>query len=240
MEIKHISKSFPGPSGRLTVFRDFSITLPEQEITVILGASGCGKTTLLNLLARFITPESGTITGNEGSISYLFQEPRLLPWRTVARNISLVLETHVHDQTVLKQRTSHVLSLVGLESFAGFYPHELSGGMRQRVSIARAFAFPSRLLLMDEPFQALDLDVKLSLVRAFTRSWEEDPRTAVFVTHDIQEALMVADTIVVFTPRPAQVRSMRRLKTPRQHRRLGEGELAEVEQQVIADVLAKS
>ncbi len=240
MDINHISKSFPGPSGMLTVFSEFSMTIPEQEITVILGASGCGKTTLLNLLARFITPDSGMITGNDGSISYLFQEPRLLPWRTVERNISLVLENHVQDNELLKQRTSRVLSLVGLESFARYYPHELSGGMRQRVSIARAFAFPSNLLLMDEPFQALDLDVKLSLVKAFVRSWEGDPRTAVFVTHDIQEALMVADSIVVFTPRPAQVRSIRRLKTPRKLRRLGEGELVEAEQQVVADVLKKS
>lgn len=238
MDIDRLQKRFASPSGDLRVFENLSMKFPENTITVILGPSGCGKTTLLNILAGFMPYDGGVIRRKPKQISYLFQEPRLLPWRTVERNISLVLEHHITDRVKQNEAVHHYLELVGLQSFAGHYPHELSGGMKQRASIARAFACPSQLLLMDEPFQALDLDLRISLVNSFTRLWEEDPKTTIFVTHDIQEALMVADTVAVFSKAPAQVRGTVKISIPRSQRSLEDAELSKVERKVLSLLLS--
>ncbi len=239
MVISSLDKYFSSPGGLLTVFRNFSIEFRDQEISVVVGPSGCGKTTLLNILAGFMKSDGGSISGRPEQVSYLFQEPRLLPWRTVERNTRLVLEAHIPDIGEQKKAVRHYLELVGLETFADHYPHELSGGMRQRAAIARAFACPSSLLLMDEPFQALDLDLRISLVKAFTRLWEEEPKTTVFVTHDIQEALMIADTITVFSHRPAQTMAAISVPVPRSDRSLDDPVLADIEQKVISLLLKK-
>jgi len=239
MEVKRLYKHFDSPAGALEVFRDFSLKLPDKKISVILGPSGCGKTTLLNIAAGFIPPDAGGIKQVPRRLSYLFQEPRLLPWRTVARNISIVIERHIPDKQKRSEAVSRYLELVGLDSFGGHYPHELSGGMRQRASIARAFACPSEMLLMDEPFQALDLDLRLSLVGTFTRLWEEEPKTTVFVTHDIQEALMIADVITVLSRRPAQVLDSFTVDIPRSERSLDDPALTSVEQQVVSLLLKR-
>ena len=239
MHIQGLCKRFFSSGSGVEVFQDFSMQLPDQEITAVLGPSGCGKTTLLNILAGFVVPDSGSIEGMPGTISYLFQEPRLLPWRTVERNISIVLEHHIADAARRRESVDHYLALVGLQEFAQAYPHELSGGMRQRASIARAFACPSRMLLMDEPFQALDLDLKISLVEAFTSLWEEDPKTAVFVTHDIQEALLVADSVAVFSKAPA--RELTRIPVPgrRKQRSLTDSALTAAEQEIVSVLLGR-
>ncbi len=239
MEIKNLSKSFSTPTGQLDVFEQFNLELPEREITAILGPSGCGKTTLLNILAGFLRQEEGEIIGRPKRVSYLFQEPRLLPWRTVEHNIRLVLQGEGSEPEKQIEAAEHYLELVGLGAFGNYYPHELSGGMRQRAAIARAFASHSQMLLMDEPFQALDLDLRISLVNSFIRLWEEYPKTTVFVTHDIQEALIVADQIVVFSRVPASILGTFRITQSRRERSLSAPELISVEQKVVELLLRK-
>ena len=200
--------SFTYSEDSRPVFENFSIELPASRVSVILGPSGCGKTTLLNLISGLLVPEHGDILRSEAGqpgFSVLFQEPRLLPWRTVRRNIEIVLEKK-YGRLKSRETAEHYLKLVDLEGYADYYPSGLSGGMRQRASIARAFAFPAGTILMDEPFQALDLGLKINLTSLFTSLWVEDRRTSVFVTHDINEAVLLGDEIFVLSgERPAQI-----------------------------------
>jgi NitT/TauT family transport system ATP-binding protein len=200
--VRGLSKSF----GGLEVLRRLSIRVPEHGILSVLGPSGCGKTTLLNVIAGTVRPDEGLVEGTgDGGVSYLFQEPRLLPWKTVSGNIEFVLQERM-EAGERRKAVASVIALVGLEEFRASRPAELSGGMKQRAAMARAFAYPSSVLLMDEPFRALDLPLKLGLMRAFLDLWERDLRTVLFVTHDIQEALFLGDDILVLSPRPAVVR----------------------------------
>lgn len=183
IELRNITKKY----GSLTVYDNFSLSLEEGKITCILGESGCGKTTLLNMLAG-VCPYEGEITPRQ-PCSYIFQQPRLVPNLTVAGNLSLVCKD--------RARIADMLSRAGLSEKAGAYPVELSGGQAQRVSIARAFAYPSGLILMDEPFSSLDTALKIRLMGVFCRLWEEEKRTAVFVTHDAEEAYMLAHRAIL-------------------------------------------
>ena len=211
------------------MLKGLTLSFDDKRVSVLLGPSGCGKTTLLNILSAVVRSDSGTIEGLDGlRVSYLFQEPRLLPWATVAGNIDLVLRD-TYDEPERGAIIRRFLHLVGLSKFERFYPDALSGGMRQRVAVARAFAFPGDLLLMDEPFQALDLVLKLSLMDSFETLWKEDMRTAVFVTHDIQEALLAGDDIYVLSSRPAQVVSHLRNDVPRSERSLRNDGILELE-----------
>ena len=191
--------------GELILFENLSVDFPKGAVSVILGPSGCGKTTLLHMLAGIVAPDSGVIETPGGRrISYLFQEPRLIPWRTVRQNLEFVLAgTASHSDSHAK--ALEALERVGIAEFADSYPSELSGGMRQRAVIARAFAYPGEILLMDEPLQALDLARKLDLAGWFLDLWAESRPTTIFVTHDIQEALVLGDTITIFSDPPARV-----------------------------------
>lgn len=182
-----VSKSY----GDTAVYKDFSLTVEEGSITCLLGASGCGKTTLLNMIAR-LTPYEGKIENVPERISYIFQEERLLPNLTVRQNVALVL-----GRGADRQKISEILEKVELSGKEDAYPSALSGGQAQRVSIARAFAYPSRLILMDEPFSSLDTALKIRLIDVFCRLWREERRTAVFVTHDVEEACMLAHRAIV-------------------------------------------
>lgn len=218
----------------LKVFDDFSLELPDRHVTAILGPSGCGKTTLLNLISGLLSPDSGEVSGVQGErISYLFQEPRLLPWKSVRKNIELVL-TPFFTPDELAERSLSFLDMVGLSRFADYFPHELSGGMRQRAAVARAFAYPAGLMLMDEPFQALDLHLKLALIGLFEKLWTRDKRTALFVTHDIQEAVLLGDSIVVLYGPPAVIQRKIRNPIPREQRSLKEHGILELEQQLYS------
>lgn len=182
-----VSKSYPsGP-----VYKDFSLSIEEGKITCLLGASGCGKTTLLNMLAGLL-PYQGRIAGVPGRVSYIFQEERLLPNLTVRGNVALVLGRRADAG-----RVADILKKVELSGKEDAFPAELSGGQAQRVSIARAFAYPSGLILMDEPFASLDTALKIRLIGVFCRLWEEEKRTAVFVTHDAEEAYMLSHRALV-------------------------------------------
>jgi NitT/TauT family transport system ATP-binding protein len=223
--------------GDLQVFRDFHLDLPEDSVTAILGPSGCGKTTLLNLISGTLQPDAGMIEGvRNRRISYLFQEPRLLPWRTVRGNVEFVLGSEIER----KERDAiidSVLREVELQAYARYYPEALSGGMRQRVAMARAFAYPADLLLMDEPFQALDLNLKLTLVNAFRTAWRSHRRTSVFVTHDIQEALILGDRILVIDGRPAVVKEEIVNTVPMDRRTLRDEEILALEKRLYDSIL---
>lgn len=230
IEIRDLQKSY----GELTVFHHFDLDIGESRVTALLGPSGCGKTTLLDIIAGTTAPDAGSISGNGGrKVGYVFQEPRLLPWKTVAGNIEFVLQD-LFEAADREERVREWAGLVGLDRFTGYYPHELSGGMRQRVGIARAFAFPSTMLLLDEPFQGLDLGLRLGLAKLFDEVWRSDRRTALFVTHEIGEALLLADDLFVLSPLPARIAAHFTIDVPHGERRPGRGELVEIERQLYA------
>lgn len=199
-QLKKIFKSF----GSLEILNDFSISFMKNQINCILGPSGCGKTTILNMLAGTIQADKGNIAGLPPRISYVFQEHRLLPWKTVRKNIEFVLRDQL-PADLLKERTERYLEIVEMAKFADYYPHHLSGGMKQRASLARAFSYDSELILMDEPFNSLDYKLKKNVGKAFIRLWEEDKRTVIFVTHDIDEAVELGHAIFVLSLPPVKL-----------------------------------
>ncbi len=200
--IKKLNKSFQDN----TLFKDFNIEIEENTISCILGPSGCGKTTLLNMISDSTKIDSGKFIGfHDKIISYIFQEPRLLPWKTVKENIAFVLQNKLSNDEI-ETITSKYIQLVELNDFANYFPSKLSGGMKQRVAIARAFAYSSDLILMDEPLKALDLKLKLNLMKSFRRLWQTDKRTVIFVTHDIDEALLLGNDIFVFSKSPVNIK----------------------------------
>jgi len=191
----HLHKSW----GKLVIYNDFSISFPKGEITSILGSSGCGKTTLLNILAGISKPERGELNDFlTRKISVIFQDALLLPWMTTLANIEFVLLDQF-DENKCRYIALEYLEMMGLTEFQSFYPAQLSGGMKQRAAMARAFAFPSEIILMDEPFRALDVKLKENLMLEFLKLWEKDKRTVIFVTHDIAEALKLGSLIYVFS-----------------------------------------
>lgn len=229
LEVKALYKKF----DNISLFSDFNISFHEGTITCILGPSGCGKTTLLNIMGGIIKPDSGQISGfNEKSISYIFQDPRLLPWKTVEENIEFVLNRNITEEQRHKV-TGQLIRMMELEDFAGYYPSKLSGGMRQRVSIARAFAYPSDVILMDEPLKGLDIKLKLNLIRIFSRIWQADKRTVIFVTHDVDEALLMGSYVVVLSRPPSQILLNRQIDIPFEKRFPDSGSLKEMKDSLM-------
>ena len=195
-----ISKKY----GHVKVLDEFSYSFKNNKITCLYGPSGCGKTTLLNIIAG-IDKSSGTIefAGNK-RVSYIFQEDRLLPWKTVLENVCFVLEGSFDSHQIIEQAKKY-LSSVGLGEHLEKYPSELSGGMKRRVSIARAFAYPSEVLLMDEPFKGLDKKLKLNIIEDFLKVWVEDKRTVILVTHDEEEAKHLSNEILYLKGLPLEI-----------------------------------
>ncbi len=192
--------------GDLQVLQDLNMVVDEHRLICILGPSGAGKTTVLNLLSGTLRPDRGSIQGLEGkTISYLFQDTRLLRWKTAEQNIDFVLKDHLSKERRV-ETINRYIEMVGLKEFRHYYPDQLSGGMKQRVAIARAFAYPSDILLMDEPFKGLDLQLKTALMHAFINVWLTDKRSVFFITHDLDEALLLGEDIFVFTPSPGRIK----------------------------------
>jgi len=206
---ENVSHSF----GEVAVVKDMDLTVISGEVVVLVGPSGCGKTTILNLLSGYIEPVSGTIQ-REGIIRTVYQSDGLFPWLTVSENISLGLRS-LKNASHHKKEMDDLIELIHLEGFENHYPHQLSGGMRQRVELARVLAGDSDILLMDEPFSALDYQTRLRMRRELIRLLEKRPRTVVFVTHDIEEAAQLADRVLVLSSRPATIRRELIIKAPR-------------------------
>lgn len=201
LTLKKIGKKYNG----VVIYKDFDLMLNEGIITCIMGPSGCGKTTLLNMIGGLIKPDSGLMEGFEGKrFSYVFQETRLLPWKTVEGNLDFVLD-HSLPKEERKALTDNLLNMVKMEAFANYYPSQLSGGMAKRVSIARAFAVPSDIILMDEPFSGIDINLKQAMLQHFLEIWKNDRRTILYVTHDVDEALLLSNEIVVFSKAPVKI-----------------------------------
>lgn len=220
----------------LAVLENLTMELPPQKVTCILGPSGCGKTTLLNLISGILEQDAGTISGFKGkTISYLFQEPRLLKWKTVEENIDYVLKG-VMTADERKATIKRCLDMVQLTEYRRYYPGKISGGMQQRAAIARAFAYPSDILLMDEPFKSLDLELKLSLYECFLQLWESDKRTVLLVTHDIHDALMLGDEIYLLSKKPTCIRERISNQVPHRSRNLKNRDLLALENLLYAKI----
>jgi NitT/TauT family transport system ATP-binding protein len=201
LELNNIMKSY----GEHKIFSDFSIAFKSGSINCILGPSGCGKTTLLNIINGSLLADSGNLDEFSAlGISNVFQEPRLLPWKTVKGNIEFVLKERMENEE-LQRRVDEYISLVQLEKFSNYYPSALSGGMKQRVALARAFSYESDLILMDEPFKALDYKLKYNLIEEFVKLWEKDQRTVIFVTHDVDEALLIGHQLYLLSESPVRL-----------------------------------
>jgi NitT/TauT family transport system ATP-binding protein len=217
-----VGKSFITKSGEsVEAIRDISFTVASNQFVTIVGPSGCGKSTLLRMLAGLMPPSTGqlTVAGARpelaGNIGMVFQRPALLPWRNVLGNIllpSIILG--INRRTAL-QRAHELLELVGLGDFANKYPNELSGGMQQRVAICRALLCTPTLLLMDEPFAALDALTREELSIELLRIWQHEPKTVLFVTHSIPEAILLADEVVIISSRPGRIVRTLPIELPR-------------------------
>ena len=203
--IGHVSKSFNGPAGPQLVLDDISLDVAPGEFVTLLGASGCGKSTLLNLVAGLDAPTAGTIETPGGRPALMFQEHALFPWLTAGRNIELALRLRGVPKNDRRERAEELLALVRLQGAYGKRVHELSGGMRQRVAMARAIAQDSQLLLMDEPFAALDAITRDVLHDELTRIWRETNLSSLFVTHNVREAVRLAQRVVLLSSRPGRV-----------------------------------
>jgi len=209
-----VSKSFPrqGDGGLLRVLNDVNITLEERTFTCLVGPSGCGKSTLLRIIDGLMAADTGEVRiGGEVVTSpsldrgFVFQHFNLLPWRTVQGNVEFGLENLGVKKDERRAKASEIIKLVDLEGFESYYPGQLSGGMQQRVGLARALAVDPSLLLMDEPFGSVDDQTRMLLQEELLNIWERDQKTVVFVTHDIEEALYLGDHVVVMRARPSKI-----------------------------------
>ncbi|MGW2182556.1 ABC transporter ATP-binding protein [Streptomyces sp. NPDC001732] len=203
--ITHVSKSFGGPQGRQLVLDDITLDVAPGEFVTLLGASGCGKSTLLNLVAGLDRPTSGSIETPGGRPALMFQEHALFPWLTAGKNIELALRLRGVAGPERRAEAERLLELVRLGGAYKKRVHELSGGMRQRVAMARALAQDSQLLLMDEPFAALDAITRDVLHDELTRIWRETNLSVLFVTHNVREAVRLAERVVLLSSRPGRI-----------------------------------
>lgn len=196
----------------LTVFDRLKFSVGENEFLCVLGKSGCGKTTLGNLMTGLLSPTDGSITINDARVdpkrqelAFVFQEPSLWPWRNVLDNIRIGMEIKKVPEAQTKLRLNEMVELVGLKGFEEYYPYQISGGMKQRVALARAFAVDADLILMDEPFAALDAQTRQAMQEEVLRIWERRKHTVVFITHSLEEAIYLAERVIVLSGKPAKV-----------------------------------
>ncbi|MCQ9136089.1 ABC transporter ATP-binding protein [Streptomyces sp. IBSBF 2807] len=232
--ISHVSKSFPGPAGSQLVLDDISLDIAPGEFVTLLGASGCGKSTLLNLVAGLDAPSRGRID-TDGRPALMFQEHALFPWLTAGKNVELALRLRGVPRSERRERAEELLELVRLKDAHGKRVHELSGGMRQRVSMARALAQESRLLLMDEPFAALDAITRDVLHDELTRIWRETRLSVLFVTHNVREAVRLAERVVLLSSRPGRIAREWTVDIP-QPRRIEDAAVAELSVEITGEL----
>jgi NitT/TauT family transport system ATP-binding protein len=223
IEVSKLAKDFNAGRAVLRALADVSFSVEEGRFVTLVGPSGCGKSTLLQILAGLIGATSGQvlIEGKRISapmpdkIGMVFQDPTLLPWKTALANVEFPLDLRGVDRTLRRSRCSALLDLVGLSEFADHYPHELSGGMRQRVAIARGLAQDPRLILMDEPFAALDEQTRTRMGHDLLDIWQKTGKTVFFITHSLTEAIYLSDVVLVMSPRPGRIIEMIAIDFPR-------------------------
>ena len=227
LQADHIAKTFFSSKGDTDAIEDISIDVRENEFLVLLGPGQCGKTTFFNIIAGLVKATSGTITlngkpisGTDSRIAMVFQKTGLYEWKTAMENAELGLKYRNVPKAERRAAAQKYLELVGLQGFENSYPHALSGGMKQRVGIARAYTANPEILLMDEPFGALDAQTRYAMEEEILRIWQTEKRTIVFVTNNIEEAVTLGDRIIQFTERPAKVKrvyDLSSLQRPRSH-----------------------
>lgn len=209
IDLDNISVEFTTATNKVLALKDVSINIG-AEVLGLIGPSGCGKTTLLRVIANLIKPTAGKVTFDGDNFSYgiVFQDYSLLPWLTAQQNIELGLKMRGELPQLIAEKSQRILYQIGLEEAAHMLPHQLSGGMRQRVAVGRAFATSPSILLMDEPFGALDTFTREELQRILNQLYSSEPHTVIFVTHDVEEALFLSDRICLMTKRPGTVREL--------------------------------
>jgi NitT/TauT family transport system ATP-binding protein len=219
--VKNLTKSFFKLGREIPVLRNVNLTVDEGEFVSVIGPSGCGKSTLLNIISGLLRPTSGEVfvdgervIGPCTKVGYMFQSDVLLPWRTAIANVELGLEIRNVDKEERRKMAETMIKRVGLSGFEHHYPHELSGGMRQRVALARTLVLNPTVLLMDEPFGALDAQTRMLLGNELLRLWREYNKTIIFVTHDLSEAISLAQRVVVLSKRPGTIKAQYSVDLP--------------------------
>ena len=215
VKIDHVEKIYDGRQGKMVALNGVDLDIYEYEFICVVGPSGCGKSTLLNIIAGLLEPTSGAVyldgkkvegTGTERGV--VFQQYALFPWLTVLKNVMFGLKLKGMPDDQAKEIAMKYIKMVDLEGFVDAYPKELSGGMKQRVAIARAYAVQPEVLLMDEPFGALDAQTRTQLQAELTKTWQEEEKTCFFITHDVEEAILLASRVVVMSARPGRIKEV--------------------------------
>jgi len=216
IKVKNLTFAYPTKTGNFTAFKNLSFEINKGEFVCIIGPSGCGKTTLLNCLAGLLQPTQGELYLN-GQTAVVFQDPLLLPWRNVLKNIIYGLEIQKINPEEIKKRVKKILSTLKLSDFANFYPHQLSGGMKQRVNLGRALICNPDILLLDEPLSHLDPQTREQMQLEILRIFRKEEKTFVFVTHLIEEAIFLADRLIIMGKSPGTIRKVLKInfKHPR-------------------------
>jgi ABC-type nitrate/sulfonate/bicarbonate transport system ATPase subunit len=237
-----VGKTFANGNQTIQVLKDVNLTVPAQAIVGLIGASGSGKSTLLNIISGILKPDTGQVCicgaaseefNDWRSVGYMFQDDRLLPWRSAVRNVEFALEAGSMAKKERAQRALQAMQLVELDSFGEAFPYQLSGGMRSRVALARSLVTEPRILLMDEPFSRLDAQTRASMHEELLRVHQLKRMTIVFVTHDVAEAVLLADQVAVMSPRPGTIREAIEV-TPARPRDITQPEIASYIQRLRA------
>jgi len=223
IEVKNVSFEYTVDSGRVLAIKDINFSVRQSEFLCLLGPSGCGKTTILNILAGLLRPTSGEIrigdapiASNKQNRGVVFQDfAQLFPWRTARQNVEFGLEMRRIGKDERQETAFEFLRLVGLEKFADVFPHQLSGGMQQRVAIARSLAYNPQVLLMDEPFAALDAMTRDDMQQLLTNVWQKTKKTIVYITHNVSEAVFLGDKVIVLNAHPGTIKTEMTLDLPR-------------------------
>ena len=221
VEIKDVIKRFQTRNGVVTALNGVNLSIKDKEFVCVVGPSGCGKSTLLNMIGGLDKPSSGQILvdgqevdGPSPRRGSGFQQYALFPWLTVEKNVQFGLKLQGASKEKMEEITAKYLKVVGLENFAKSYPKELSGGMKQRVAIARAYAVNPEVLLMDEPFGALDAQTRVQLQTELLNTWEQEQKTCFFITHDVEEAIILAQRVIIMSARPGRVKDIVEIDIP--------------------------
>lgn len=223
VKIDHVEKIYEGRKGKMVALNGVDLDIMENEFICVVGPSGCGKSTLLNIIAGLLEPTSGAVyvdgkkvegTGTERGV--VFQQYALFPWLTVLKNVMFGLKLKGMNDKEAKEIAMKYIRMVQLEDFVDAYPKELSGGMKQRVAIARAYAVQPEVLLMDEPFGALDAQTRTQLQSELIRTWQEEKKTCFFITHDVEEAVILATKVIIMSARPGRIKKIVNVNLPYQ------------------------